>query len=117
MALLDMRQIPDAKAARLTVQVNRKNVIPDVYLNQDRDTIGNLKARQAFMLALDRAARADVLGGGVSQRTRGCSVPHRRCTTTRLKPFTCLTRSRPAGSTRRSVRGDPVPPAYQCLRS
>ena len=69
MALLDTRQIPDAKAAGLVVQVNQKNVIQTVYLNQDRETIGNLKVRQAFMHALDRAALAEALGGGVSQPT------------------------------------------------
>ena len=69
MALLDTRQIPDAKAAGLAVQVNQKNVIQDIYLNQDRDTIGNLKVRQAFMHALDRAALAEGIGGGVSQPT------------------------------------------------
>ena len=69
MALLDTRQIPDAKGAGLVVQVNQKNVIQTVYLNQDRDSIGNLKVRQAFMHALDRAALAEALGGGVSQPT------------------------------------------------
>ena len=69
MALLDTRQIPEAKAAGLTVQVNQKNVISDVYLNQDRETIGNLNVRRAFMHALDRAALSDALGGGVSQPT------------------------------------------------
>jgi peptide/nickel transport system substrate-binding protein len=69
MALIDSRQIPEAKAAGLVVQVNQKNVIQDVYLNQDRETIGNLKVRQAFMHAIDRAAVAEALGGGVSQPT------------------------------------------------
>ena len=69
MALIDNRQIPDAKAAGLTVQVNRKNVIQDVYLNQDRETIGNLRVRRAFMHALDRPALAEALGAGVSQPT------------------------------------------------
>lgn len=69
MALLDSRQIPDAKAAGLTVQINQKNVVQDLYLNQDRDNIGNLKMRQAFMHGLDRAALAEALGGGVSLPT------------------------------------------------
>jgi len=69
MALLDSRQIPEAKAAGLTVHVNEKNVISDLYLNVGRDNIGNLKMRQAFMHALDRAALAEAVGGGVAQPT------------------------------------------------
>ncbi len=69
MALLDSRQIPETKAAGLTVQVNQKNVIQDLYLNQERDNIGKLKMRQAFMHALDRGALAEALGGGVSLPT------------------------------------------------
>jgi len=69
LALLDTRQIPEAKGAGLTVQVNQKNTIWDLFLNTSRENIGNPKLRQAFMHALDRPALADALGGGVAQPT------------------------------------------------
>jgi peptide/nickel transport system substrate-binding protein len=69
LALIDPRQIPEAKSAGLTVQVNQKNTISTLYINADRDNIGNLKVRQAFMHALDRPALAEALGGGVAQPT------------------------------------------------
>ncbi len=65
--LLDNRQIDEAKAAGLAVQVNERNTITDLYVNVSRDTTGKLKVRQALMHAIDRQALADALGGGVSQ--------------------------------------------------
>ena len=69
LAMLDTRQLDDAKAAGLTVQVNERNTISDLYLNAGRDTIGKLKVRQALMHAIDRQALAGALGGGVSRPT------------------------------------------------
>ena len=69
LALLDTRQIDDARAAGLTVQVNERNTISDLYINVGRDTTGKLKLRQAMMHAIDRQALAEALGGGVSQPT------------------------------------------------
>jgi len=69
LALIDPRQIAEAKAAGLEVQVNEKNSTWDFYLNVKRDNISNLKLRQAMMHGLDRAAIVDALGFGASQPT------------------------------------------------
>jgi peptide/nickel transport system substrate-binding protein len=69
LALIDPRQIAEAKSAGFEVLVNEKNSTWDIYLNVKRDNIGNLKVRQAFMHALDRAAIADGLGFGASKPT------------------------------------------------
>ncbi len=69
LALIDPRQIAEAKAAGFAVQINEKNSTWDIYLNVKRDTIGKLKLRQAFMHAMDRQAVADGLGYGASQPT------------------------------------------------
>ncbi len=69
LALLDTRQIDEAKAAGLEVRVNERNTISDLYINVSRPTTGKLKVRQALMHAIDRQALADALGGGVSQPT------------------------------------------------
>ena len=69
LALIDPRQIAEAKAAGFTVQINEKNSTWDIYLNVKRDTIGKLKLRQAFMHAMDREAISEALGYGASQPT------------------------------------------------
>ncbi len=69
LALIDPRQIAEAKAAGFEVLINEKNSTWDIYLNVKRDNIGKLKMRQAFMHALDRAAIADGLGFGASKPT------------------------------------------------
>ena len=69
LVLLDTRQIDEARAAGLTVQVNERNTIADLYVNTSRETTGKLKVRQAMMHAIDRVALAEALGGGVSQPT------------------------------------------------
>ena len=69
LAMLDTRQLDDARAAGLTVRVNERNTISDLYLNVSRDTIGKLKVRHALMHAIDRPALAEALGGGVSRPT------------------------------------------------
>jgi peptide/nickel transport system substrate-binding protein len=69
LVLLDTRQIDEAKAAGLTVQVNERNTISDLYINVSRDTTGKLKVRQALMHAIDRDALAEALGGGVARPT------------------------------------------------
>lgn len=68
-ALLDTRQIEEARAAGLTVQVNERNTIADLYINVSRETTGKLKVRHALMHAIDRVALAEALGGGVAQPT------------------------------------------------
>ena len=69
LALIDPRQIAEAKTAGFEVLVNEKNSTWDIYLNVKRDNIGRLKMRQAFMHALDRAAIAEGLGYGASKPT------------------------------------------------
>jgi len=69
LALIDPRQIAEAKQAGFTVQVNEKNSTWDFYLNVKRDNIGKLKVRQAFMHAIDRQSVADALGFGASKPT------------------------------------------------
>ena len=66
-AMIDPRQIAEAKAAGLQVQINEKNSTWDIYLNVKRETIGNLKLRQAIMHAVDREAIVSALGFGASQ--------------------------------------------------
>ncbi len=67
--LIDPRQIPEAKSAGLTVQINEKNGVWDIYVNLSRPQLANLKVRQAMMFAIDRAALADALSFGSSKPT------------------------------------------------
>ena len=69
LALIDPRQIPDAKAAGLTVQVNEKDSVWDIYPNGGRPPLNNLKVRQALMYALNRAEIAEALGFGAAKPT------------------------------------------------
>jgi peptide/nickel transport system substrate-binding protein len=68
-ALIDPRQIPEAKGAGLTVQVNEKNGVWDIYVNLSREPLNNLKVRQAFMHAVDRQALAEALSFGSASPT------------------------------------------------
>ncbi len=68
-ALIDPRQIPEAKGAGLAVQINQKNGVWDIYVNLGRAPLNNLKVRQAFMHAVDRQALADALSFGSSMPT------------------------------------------------
>ena len=67
--LIDPRQIPEAKAAGLTMQINKKNGVWDIYVNLGRAPLNNLKVRQAFMHAVDRQALADALSFGSAKPT------------------------------------------------
>lgn len=69
LALIDPRQIPDAKAAGLAVQVNEKDSVWDIYPNTGRPPFNNLKVRQALMHALNRPEIADALGFGAAKPT------------------------------------------------
>ena len=68
-ALIDPRQIPEAKGAGLTVQINEKNGVWDIYINLERTPLKNLKVRQAMMHAIDREALADALSFGSARPT------------------------------------------------
>jgi peptide/nickel transport system substrate-binding protein len=67
--LIDPRQIPEAKGAGLTVQVNEKNGVWDIYVNLSRAPLNDLKVRRAFMHAVDRAALAEALSFGSGKPT------------------------------------------------
>ncbi len=69
LALIEPRQIADAKAAGLTVQVNEKSSMWTIYPNTGRPPLNNSKVRRAFMHALDRPAIAEALGFGVAAPT------------------------------------------------
>jgi peptide/nickel transport system substrate-binding protein len=69
LALIEARQIPEAKAAGFAVQVNEKNSTWEIGLNLGHETVGKLKVRQAIMHAIDREALADALGFGASRPT------------------------------------------------
>ena len=67
LALIEARQINEAKAAGLAVQVNEKNSTWEIHTNNTRPTVGKLKLRQAIMHAIDRQALSDALGFGGSK--------------------------------------------------
>lgn len=69
LALIEGRQIGEAKAAGFTVQVNEKNSTWEIQLNFSRENVGKLKVRQAMMHAIDRQALSDALGFGSSSPT------------------------------------------------
>ena len=67
--LIDPRQIPEAKGAGLTAQINEKNGVWDIYVNLGRAPLDNLKVRRAFMHAVDREALAEALSFGSGKPT------------------------------------------------
>ena len=69
LALIEGRQIAEAKGAGFTVQVNEKNSTWEIQANFTRDNVGKLKVRQAIMHAIDRQALSDALGFGASRPT------------------------------------------------
>ena len=68
-ALIDPRQIPEAKGAGLQVQINEKNGVWDIYINLSRAGLSDLRVRKALMHAIDREALADALSFGASKPT------------------------------------------------
>ncbi len=69
-ALIDARQIPEAKSAGLAVQVVEKNAIWDIYPNLKKGPLGDLRVRKAIMHAIDREALADALTFGSAHATQ-----------------------------------------------
>ena len=69
LALIEPRQIQEAKSAGFAVQVNEKNSVWMIQSNFTRANMGKLKVRQALMHAIDRAALAEALGYGASGPT------------------------------------------------
>jgi peptide/nickel transport system substrate-binding protein len=69
LALIEPRQISEAKAAGFAVQVNEKNSTWEIGVNTSHEITGKIKLRQAIMHATDRAALAEALGFGASKPT------------------------------------------------
>ncbi len=69
LALIEPRQIAEAKAAGFAVQVNEKNSTWEIGVNTSHENLGKLKLRQAIMHATDRQALAEALGFGASKPT------------------------------------------------
>ena len=69
-ALIEPRQIAEAKQAGFAVQINEKNSVWTTYVNLSRtQNVGELKVRQAMNYAVDRQALADALTYGSSKPT------------------------------------------------
>jgi len=69
-ALIEPRQIAEAKQAGFAVLINEKNSVWTTYVNLSRtQNVANLKVRQAMMYAVDRQALADALSYGSSKPT------------------------------------------------
>ncbi len=69
-ALIDARQIPEAKGAGLAIQVVEKNAMWDIYPNLKKGPLGDLRIRQAIMHAIDREAIAEALTFGSAHPTQ-----------------------------------------------
>ena len=69
-ALIDAKQIPEAKSAGLTVQVVQKNALWDIYLNTKKGPLGDVRVRQAIMYAIDREGLAEAISNGSANAAR-----------------------------------------------
>ncbi len=69
-ALIDPRQIPEAKSAGLTIQVVQKNALWDIYPNTKKGPLGDVRVRQAIMYAIDREGLADAISNGSAKAAR-----------------------------------------------
>jgi len=69
-ALIEPRQIAEARQSGLEVRINEKNSIWTTYVNLSRtQNVGNLKVRQAMNYAVDRQGLADALSYGSARPT------------------------------------------------
>ena len=68
-ALIDPRQIPEAKSAGLTVQLTDKNALWLIYPNLKKGPLGDLRVRKAMMHAIDREGMAEALTNGSARAT------------------------------------------------
>ncbi len=69
-ALIDARQIPEAKGAGLAIQVVEKNALWDIYPNLKKGPLGDVRIRRAIMHAIDREALAEALSFGSARATQ-----------------------------------------------
>jgi peptide/nickel transport system substrate-binding protein len=68
-ALIDARQIPEAKGAGLQIQAVDKNALWLIYTNFKKGPLGDLRVRRAMMHAIDREAMAEALTNGSGRAT------------------------------------------------
>jgi len=68
-ALIDPRQIPEAKGAGLHIQLVEKNALWLIYPNLKKGPLGDLRVRQAMMHAIDREGIAEALTNGSARAT------------------------------------------------
>lgn len=69
-ALIDPRQIPEAKGAGLAIQIVEKNAFWNLFLNLKRGPLGDIRIRRAIMHAIDREALAEALTFGSAHATQ-----------------------------------------------
>jgi len=69
-ALIEPRQIAEAKQAGLAVQINEKNAFWTIYPNTKKAHLDDIRVRRAIMHALDREALAEALGFGAARPTQ-----------------------------------------------
>ncbi len=69
-ALIEPRQIAEAKQAGLAVQINEKNAFWTIYPNTKKAHLDDIRVRRAIMHALDREALAEALGFGSARATQ-----------------------------------------------
>jgi peptide/nickel transport system substrate-binding protein len=69
-ALIDARQIPEAKSAGLAIQVVEKNALWDIYPNTKKGPLGDIRIRRAIMHAIDREGLAEALSNGSARATQ-----------------------------------------------
>jgi len=68
-ALIDPRQIPEAKSAGLQIQLVEKNALWLIYPNLKKGPLGDLRVRKAMMHAIDREGIAEALTNGSARPT------------------------------------------------
>ncbi len=68
-ALIDPRQIPEAKSAGLHIQLVEKNALWLIYPNLKKGPLGDLRVRKAMMHAIDREGIAEALTNGSARAT------------------------------------------------
>ena len=69
-ALIDARQIPEAKSAGLFVQAVYKNAFWDIYPKTTKGPLADIRVRQAISYAIDREGLAAAIGGGSAKAAR-----------------------------------------------
>lgn len=68
-ALIDPRQIPEAKSAGLHIQLVEKNALWLIYPNLKKGPLGDIRVRKAIMHAIDREGIAEALTNGSARAT------------------------------------------------